>query len=101
VLNTLVTLVAKPAPPNDKRIVMKQDLLNATDLALANQWVAAHEIVQQHEGDSTAAWIHAVLHKIEGDESNSRYWYRRAGKLEHASDEPRAELEAIRKACPD
>ena len=80
---------------------MKQDLLNAIDLALANQWDAAHEIVQQHEGDSTAAWIHAVLHKIEGDESNSRYWYRRAGKLEHASDEPRAELEAIRKASPD
>ena len=100
-LNTLVTLVAKPAPPNDKRIVMKQDLLNAVDLTLANQWDAAHEIVQQHEGDSTAAWIHAVLHKIEGDESNSRYWYSRAGKLEHASDEPRAELEAIRKASPD
>ena len=76
---------------------MKQDLLNAIDLALANQWDAAHEIVQQHEGDSTVAWIHAVLHKIEGDESNSRYWYRCAGKLEHASDEPRAELAEIRK----
>jgi len=57
---------------------------------------AAHEIVQQYE-DTTAAWIHAVLHKIEGDEDNSRYWYRRAGKLEHFPDEPKAELAEIRK----
>ena len=78
---------------------MNKDLLQAIDLALAGQWDAAHGIVQQHESDTTAAWIHAVLHKIEGDDSNSRYWYRRAGKLEHASAEPRAELAEIRGQC--
>ena len=52
--------------------------------------------MQQYE-DSPAAWIHAVLHKIEGDEDNSRYWYRRAGKLEHFSDEPKAELAEIKR----
>ncbi len=75
---------------------MDNNLLKAVDLALAGQWDSAHGIVQQRETDRTAAWIHAVLHKIEGDEDNSRYWYRRAGKLDHASDEPKAELAAIR-----
>jgi hypothetical protein len=75
---------------------MQKDLLQAIDSAVAGQWNAAHQIVQQYE-DSTAAWIHAVLHKIEGDDSNSRYWYRRAGKLEHFSDEPKEELAEIRK----
>lgn len=74
------------------------DLLRSVELALAGEWDAAHNLVQQYESDATAAWIHAVLHKIEGDLGNSRYWYRRAGKLEHAGDEPRAELAAIKAA---
>jgi hypothetical protein len=77
-------------------IVMKDDLLKAIELALAGKWEASHRLVQQHEGDATASWIHAVLHKIEGDLGNSRYWYHRAGRLDHADDEPRAELETIR-----
>ena len=55
----------------------------------------AHQLVQQYESDAMAAWIHAVLHKIEGDLSNSRYWYRRADRMDHVDDEPRAELTAI------
>jgi hypothetical protein len=74
---------------------MRKDLLQAIDLALT-EWHTAHQIVQQYE-DAMAAWIHAVLHKIEGDQSNSQYWYRRAGKLGHFSDEPKAELAEIRK----
>ncbi len=76
--------------------IMKDDLLKAVELALDGKWDAAHGIVQQHETDATAAWIHAVLHKIEGDLGNSRYWYRRAGQLGHFSDEPNAELATIR-----
>jgi hypothetical protein len=72
------------------------DLLKAVELALADEWDAAHRVVQQYEDDPTASWIHAVLHKIEGDPGNSRYWYRRAGRLDRVSDEPRAELAAIR-----
>ncbi|MEA3303299.1 MAG: hypothetical protein U9Q75_08520 [Pseudomonadota bacterium] len=41
-------------------------------------WERAHEIVQQMD-DVTAARIHAYLHRVEGDESNSRYWHRLAG----------------------
>lgn len=72
-----------------------QDLITAIDLAIEGQWDAAHRIVQQRD-DPTAAWIHAVLHKIEGDLANSRYWYGRAGKGEFVDREPIPELHQIR-----
>jgi len=75
---------------------MNDDLLQAVELALAGEWDAAHERVQQYEDDAMAAWIHAVLHKTEGDLGNARYWYSRANRMEHVEDEPRAELAAIR-----
>ncbi len=75
---------------------MNAELLRAIDLALDGQWDAAHGIVQQYDSDRAASWIHAVLHKIEGDRNNSLYWYRRAGKTDLADHEPTAELQAIR-----
>jgi hypothetical protein len=65
------------------------------DPAKAGKWNAAHELVQQYEDDATAAWIHAVLHKLEGDLANSRYWYRRADRMDRVAGEPHAELTAI------
>ena len=70
-------------------------LLEAARLALAGEWDAAHRLVQSHEEDRMAAWIHAVLHKMEGDAENSRYWYHRAGRLEQRTEEPRVELRRI------
>ena len=55
---------------------LKNALLKAIQLAQSNDWDGAHQIVQIYS-DETACWIHAVLHKIEGDEENSRYWYRK------------------------
>lgn len=75
---------------------LNDDLLKAIELALADKWDAAHNLVQQYESNDTASWIHAVLHKIEGDQANSHYWYRRAGRMNRASEQPRAELAAIR-----
>jgi len=75
---------------------LNDNLIRAVDLALAGDWGVAHQLVQQYESDATAAWIHAVLHKMEGDLSNSGYWYRLAGQMDHFDDEPRAELTAIR-----
>jgi len=73
---------------------MKSELLKAVKLAQNNDWDAAHRIVQEYNG-ATACWIHAVLHKIEGDESNSRYWYARCNA--HYEDFPdfNDELNAI------
>jgi hypothetical protein len=40
-------------------------------------WDAAHQVAQDI-ADRTGAWIHAYLHRKEGDASNAAYWYRRA-----------------------
>lgn len=71
------------------------ELMRAVDLALADRWDEAHAIVQDRE-DATAAWIHAVLHKIEGDASNALYWYRRAGRGADPSRAAATELRDIR-----
>jgi hypothetical protein len=42
-------------------------------------WNKAHSIIQSIE-DKKAAWVHAYLHRKEGDLGNADYWYRRAGK---------------------
>lgn len=42
-------------------------------------WKAAHDITQV-QGDADVDWVHAYLHREEGDLSNAGYWYRRAGK---------------------
>jgi hypothetical protein len=42
-------------------------------------WKRAHESAQQDESPA-GAWVHAYLHRKEGDPSNAAYWYRRAGK---------------------
>jgi len=42
-------------------------------------WTRAHEFAQQDEG-SEGSWVHAYLHRKEGDQGNAAYWYRRAGK---------------------
>ena len=42
-------------------------------------WERAHESAQQDEGVE-GSWVHAYLHRKEGDQNNAAYWYRRAGK---------------------
>jgi hypothetical protein len=42
-------------------------------------WERAHEVAQDGE-DANSAWVHAYLHRKEGDEGNAAYWYRRAGR---------------------
>jgi hypothetical protein len=76
----------------------RQELTEAVELALAGAWQDAHAIVQQDEVDPTSCWIHAVLHRIEGDTGNARYWYRRAGRSYEAYPDAQAELAAIKAA---
>ncbi len=42
-----------------------------------DNWNKAHEIVMREEG-ADCAWVHAYLHRVEGDRDNARYWYRQA-----------------------
>lgn len=43
------------------------------------EWNAAHECAQ-NQADADGAWVHAYLHRKEGDLGNAGYWYRQAGK---------------------
>ena len=47
--------------------------------AAKGDWDKAHKTVQDDES-SEAAWVHAYLHRVEGDLPNASYWYRTAGK---------------------
>jgi hypothetical protein len=74
------------------------DLLNAAlDHAAVGDWQSAHEIVQDHEEDSVANWIHALVHRMEGDLDNARYWYGRCNR-QLAQLAPAAEVQQIRAA---
>jgi hypothetical protein len=65
--------LAKSAPPDCA------PALQALWWAAKDDWNAAHEIVMKHD-DADCAWVHAHLHRVEGDLPNARYWYRQAGK---------------------
>jgi len=71
----------------------------AVDHAAAGRWDEAHAIAQAHEGEPLFDWLHAVLHKLEGDAGNARYWYRRAGRMAHVDDDAAVELAAISAAA--
>ncbi len=53
----------------------------ALALLRAGDWEGAHRLVQS-DASAEAAWVHAHLHRVEGDHSNARYWYGRAGRPE-------------------
>ena len=70
--------------------------LEAVERALDGDWQAAHRIVQDHDTDAVGAWIHAVVHRIEGDIGNARYWYRRCGRALREDVSTDAELHEIK-----
>jgi hypothetical protein len=71
--------------------------LRASVLALwrdaIGDWDGAHELSQE-ENSRDGAWVHAYLHRKEGDASNAAYWYQRAGRPV-ASSSLESEWEAI------
>ena len=73
------------------------ELLKAGDFLAGSQMEEAHEICQSHEGEPEFDWVHALVHRIEGDDWNADYWYRRAGQLRHPGT-IEEEWEAIRAA---
>ena len=66
--------VAKQSPP-----AALTPPLQALWWAGKGDWDKAHKIVMGEEG-AHAAWVHAYLHRVEGDLPNAGYWYRTAGK---------------------
>ncbi len=66
--------LSKQTPPDGL-----DDLLAALWHDAKKNWKRAHQIVQNIES-ADSAWIHAYLHRKEGDLGNARYWYSRAGR---------------------
>ena len=57
-----------------------KDLRTALRLLQAGDWRAAHLIVQEDEESPLSCWAHGIVHLMEGDVPNARYWYRLAGR---------------------
>ena len=88
--------MAREPGPSEAGHPIDGRLLEAVEKALGGDWQAAHVIVQDHEDDVHAAWIHAVVHRMEGDLDNARYWYGRCGRSRREGVSTDAELREIR-----
>ena len=58
---------------------MDNTLLEGLNLLRAGEWDRAHRIAQD-DATTMGSWLHGIVHMAEPDESNSRYWYRQAGR---------------------
>lgn len=72
--NAFIATVSDATPP-----VSVSAYIQALWYDAKGDWEASHDIVQDLH-DDRAAWIHAYLHRKEGDNGNARYWYRQAGR---------------------
>ena len=66
--------------PAETEAIAALDLIVEDALKRGPNWETVHDIVQRHEGEPLFDAIHAMLHRIEGDDGNAAYWYRRAGR---------------------
>ena len=83
--------LSQPAPPRPENVALTGLWWDAK-----GDWTRAHESAQQDEGPA-GAWVHAYLHRKEGDASNAEYWYNRAGR-KHSSASFEIEWDEIAKA---
>jgi hypothetical protein len=71
-------------------------LRKALGQLLAGDWQAAHEIVQRDEESALACWAHGIVHIMEGDLPNARYWYRQAQRSFPSKPDAAAEVRALK-----
>jgi len=60
--------------------MIEKDLRRAVALLAQGDWRAAHAIVQEDDESRLSCWAHGIVHLMEGDAANARYWYRKAGR---------------------
>ncbi|CPR21545.1 protein of unknown function [Candidatus Filomicrobium marinum] len=78
------------------KVASRKELIRAIDLILSGENDKAHAIVQKNDTDANACYIHAVLHRLEGDKENAKYWYGRAGHHEWPASDPEGQLLRLR-----
>jgi hypothetical protein len=71
-------------------------LARAVELLEAGDWQQAHEIVQADDS-ALAAWLHGIVHTLEGDLGNARYWYRKANRVFRGPQALQDEIAAARR----
>jgi len=74
---------------------VKHSLARALDFLAAGAWQDAHGIVQG-EDSPLAAWLHGIVHTLEGDLDNARYWYRKADRAFPGPEAVQGEIAAAR-----
>jgi len=72
------------------------DLSTALRHLEAGDWRAAHEIVQRDEASPLACWAHGIVHIMEGDLPNARYWYAQAKRAFPAKPAAPQEIQAFK-----
>jgi hypothetical protein len=77
----------------------RPELRRALDHMEKGEWQAAHKIVQEDEESPLACWAHGIVHLMEGDVPNARYWYGQAGRKLPSDPVIAEELKALRKAA--
>ena len=77
------------------------DLREAVALLQRGDWKAAHEIVQADEDSRLSCWAHGIVHVLEGDLPNARYWYRKAGRVFPRNPSPGDEVRALSAALEE
>jgi len=75
-------------------------LARAVELLAAGKWQQAHELVQP-DTSTVAAWLHGIVHTLEGDLDNARYWYRRAARAFPGPEAVETEIAAARRTLDD
>jgi hypothetical protein len=79
----------------------RSQLQRALEHLQASDWQAAHEIVQKDEDSALACWAHGIVHLMEGDLPNARYWYREAKRTFPANADGKAETAALARALEE
>ena len=79
----------------------RAELKRALKHLQASDWHAAHEIVQQDEASPLACWAHGIVHLMEGDLPNARYWYRQAKRAFPETPDASAETGALGRALDE
>ena len=65
----------------------------------SGDWRAAHEIVQKDEQSPLSCWAHGIVHVMEGDLPNARYWYGQAKRAFPKTYSIPEEIAALKHAC--
>ena len=70
-------------------------LIEAVEFLARGAWQQAHAIVQENKS-AEAAWLHGIVHTLEGDLENARHWYRKANRDFPGPGSVEAEIAAAR-----